>query len=491
MRLLRDVRERPIESELVRPVRPGTSITVTLDAGIQFVAERELRAAALAAHADSGSVVVMIPSSGEVLAFASFPSFDPNETPKPGESPHIRFNHAFSVPFEPGSVFKIVTLAAALDGARLRPDDRVFCHNGRLSLFGRVIHEAKKGFGWLSVAEVLEHSSNIGAIEIGRKIGDQRLLEYVRRMGFGKRTGLPLPAESPGTVRNLPKWTATSVASVAMGHEISATTLQLARACGVIASGGLLEKPRLVLRRREMEGRWVTEPGEPPQRILNPEAAIALRQIMEGVVLRGTGKQARLEGYSSGGKTGTAQIWDPVARRYTNRYNSSFVGFAPVTNPAVVVGVTLNGVREYGGVVASPVFRKVATEALLLLDVPKDLPEPAPPPSREPLLADDLALAELSAPPEDLPATPSRVVAAAVPPLPTPPSAPPSQEQTLLAANGLRAPNFTGKSLRAVLEESLARGVPVEIVGAGIARAQTPAAGSPLEAGQSVRVEFR
>jgi hypothetical protein len=167
------------------------------------------------------------------------------------------------------------------------------------------------------------------------------------------------------------------------------------------------------------------------------------------------------------------------------------VGFAPVTNPAVVVGVTLNGVREYGGVVASPVFRKVATEALLLLDVPKDLPEPAPPPSREPLLADDLALAELSAPPEDLPATPSRVVAAAVPPLPTPPSAPPSQEQTLLAANGLRAPNFTGKSLRAVLEESLARGVPVEIVGAGIARAQTPAAGSPLEAGQSVRVEFR
>jgi len=491
MRLLRDVRERPIESELVRPVRHGTSITVTLDGGIQFVAERELRAAALAARADSGSVVVMIPSTGEVLAFASFPSFDPNETPKPGESPHVRFNHAFSVPFEPGSVFKIVTLAAALDAAGMRPDDRIFCHHGRLSLFGRVIREAKKGFGWLSVAEVLEQSSNIGAIEIGRKVGDQRMLEYVRRMGFGQRTGLPLPAESAGTVRNLPKWTATSLASVAMGHEISATTLQLARACSVIASGGLLVKPRLVLRRLEPGGKWAAEPAEPPQRILKPETAIALRQIMEGVVLRGTGKQARVEGYSSGGKTGTAQIWDPVARRYTSRYNGSFVGFAPVANPAVVVAVALNGVREYGGVVAAPVFRKVATEALLLLDVPKDLPEPPLAPSREPVAPDDLAIAELSAPPEDLPATPLPVEAAAVPPLPAPPSAPPTPAQAPLAANGLRAPHFTGKSLRAVLEESLAGGVPVEIVGAGIARTQMPPGGAPLTPGQSVRVEFR
>jgi len=295
-------------------------------------------------------------ASGEILAMASYPSFDPALPPQPGEPEFVRFNHAFSVPFEPGSVFKIITLSAALDAGVARPEDQIFCGNGRFSLFGRVIHEAKRGFGWLSAADVLVLSSNIGAIQVGLKVGERRLLEYVRRFGFGERTRLSLPAESAGTVRDLSRWGKTSIGSVAMGHEISTTTLQLAQACAVIANGGLRVKPHLILRRQKNGGRPASEPVEPPRRVLKPDTAILMRQIMEGVVLRGTGRRARLDGYSSGGKTGTAQIYDPVTGRYTGRYNGSFVGFAPVTNPAIVVAVTLNGVHEYGGIVAALLF---------------------------------------------------------------------------------------------------------------------------------------
>ena len=489
--VLQDVQERAIRSRVIRPVEHGTSLTVTLDAGIQFVAERELRAAAEAHHADTGSVVVLRPGTGEVLAMASYPSFDPNLLPEPGEPGHLRFNHAFSVPFELGSVLKIVTVAAALDATELRPDSRIQCGNGRLNLFGRVIHEAHQGYGVLPLTDVLVFSSNIGAIQTGLKLGDRLLLEYVRRMGFGKRAGLPLPAESPGTVRDLKLWSRTSIASVAMGHEISATTLQLARACAVIANGGFLVRPRLVLRRQKPGSKPVAEPAEPPQRVLKPETAIMMRQMMEGVVLRGTGKRARLDGYTSGGKTGTGQIYDPRLGRHTSRYNSSYVGFAPVTNPAVVVAVTLNGVREFGGVVAAPVFRQVATEALLLLDVPKDLPETPGDVEREPVMADDLAIAELSTPPADLLAAPEPVKLAAAPPLFPPPVLPAAPVTPRATGSEPQVPSFAGKSLRSVLEEALARGVPVDVLGSGIACAQMPPGGSPLAPGQRVRVEFR
>jgi cell division protein FtsI (penicillin-binding protein 3) len=487
--MLRDVRERPIESRLARAVEHGAAVTLTLDAGIQFVAERELRTAVEAGRAETGSVVVLKPATGEILAMASYPTFDPAVPPQPGEPDFVRFNHALSVPFEPGSVFKIVTLSAALDIGVVKPEDQVFCYNGRFSMFGRVVHEAKSGFGWLPASEVLVKSSNIGAIQIGMKVGERSLLEYVRRFGFGGRTGLSLPAESGGTVRDLPRWGKTSIGSVAMGHEISTTTLQLARACAVIANGGLLVKPRLILHRQKPPGKRVAEPVEPPRRVLQPETAIVMRRIMEEVVLRGTGRRARLDGYSSGGKTGTAQIYDPVSGRYTGRYNGSFVGFAPVGNPAVVVAVTLNGVHEYGGIVAAPVFRTVATEALLMLDVPKDLPEPVGPPAREKVEADDLAIAEVGAPPEDLAAPhPSWQLAKTS----LGPAAPAPVGAAAEASDaGPRTPVFTGKSLRAVLEESLARGVPVEVVGTGMARSQTPPGGSPLAPGQLVRVEFR
>ena len=213
-----------------------------------------------------------------------------------------RENLAVSAPFEPGSVYKVITLSSALETTNLRPESMINCGNGSINLFGRVIHDHSR-YAALSMADVLARSSNIGAINIGLQVGDKNLYKYIRRFGFGKKTGLPLPGESAGMVRPLRVWQKSSIGSVAMGHEIGVTALQLAQACTVIASGGFLIKPRL-----RMDG-----PKSDPIRVLRPETAITMRAMMEGVVLKpyGTGhKYAQLVGYTSAGKTGTAQIYD-------------------------------------------------------------------------------------------------------------------------------------------------------------------------------------
>ncbi len=488
VKMLTDVQQRGIENLATDAAEPGVNLTLSIDERIQFVAEREIAAACIQHRATSGSVVVMNPYTGELLAIASYPAFDPTVPPRTPEDHQARFDHPVSVPFEPGSVFKIITLAAALETTNLRPDSLINCGNGTIRLFGRVIHEAKHGYGTLSMADVLAKSSNIGAIQIGLRVGERSLLEYVRRFGFGKRTGLPLPAESPGTVRDLKFWGKSSIGSVAMGHEISTTAVQLAQACSVIANGGVLVRPRLILKRQKPGGKPENEPAEPPRRILKPETAITMRQMMEGVVLRGTGKAARLPGYTSGGKTGSAQIFDRAAKRYTHVYNGSFVGFAPVTNPSVVIAVTLNGTKLYGGVVAAPVFRAIAIETLRLLDVPHDLPETALPEPAVPEEANDVSIADLSQPPDDLPEAPAAAVAAPAPAAPGPVA---PQATTIVVAAGPRVPSFQGKTVRSVLEESIAAGVPVDVIGSGVARGQAPPPGSYLSPGERVRVQFQ
>ena len=325
----------------------------------------------------------------------------------------------------------------------------------------------------LPVSEVLAKSSNIGAIQIGLKVGERNLLDYVRRFGFGHSTGLPLPAESAGKVRNLEQWGKSSIGSVAMGHEVSTTTVQLAQAVSALANGGLLVKPRLVLRRQRPGQAPEVDPVEPPRRVIRPETAITMRQMMEGVVLHGTGKLARINGYTAGGKTGSAQIYDPVCGCYKHVYNASFAGFAPVGNPAVTVVVTINGAPVFGGAVAAPVFREVAMAALRLLDVPKDLPDAPPPREDEPVDFADLAIADLGSPASLLsePGVPERTAA--------------------LELWGPKVPDFSGKTMRAVLEESAALGVPVELAGSGIVRGQAPPAGSILPNGERVRLQFR
>jgi len=496
IRLLADVHRRGISPQTTIAAKPGTSLTLTIDERLQFVAEREIAAAVEAHHAASGSVVVMRPDSGDILAMASYPTYDPNVPVERGESQQPRMNHAYSVPFEPGSVYKVVTYSAGFETTSLRPETPINCNGGVLKLGIRTIHDSHGGTWVVPASYAFAHSSNIGAIQVGFKVGQPTMFDYMKRFGFGQKTGLPLPGESPGKVYRLEKWGKTSLASVSMGQEVSVTTVQLAQAAAAVANGGMLVKPRLVLKRGDQ-----VAPQATPVRILKPETAITMRRMMEDVVLTGTGSRARLAGYSSGGKTGSAQIFDYATKHYTHTYNGSFMGFAPVTNPQVVVVVTLNGTHGesgFGGSSAAPVFKIVTAEALRVGEVPKDLPENIPP---QTLVAknaadlNDLAVSDLERVNEDLLAdAEAEAVAAAPAPLsplaqgppvavaPAPPSPPKPQ--------GPRVPNFRGMTMRAVLAEAAAKGISILPDGNGIARVQSPPPGAPLQKGERIRVQF-
>lgn len=476
VRVLTDVKHRGFDTEEELPALEGHDVVLTIDRRIQYVAEAELAKAVLGNDSKSGSVVVMNPHTGEILALANYPSFDPNAPPQNDAERIARKNLAVSDPVEPGSVFKVFTLASALETTDLTPDSRFHCGNGKMTLFGRVIHDHDP-YGWLSMTEVLAKSSNIGAIRIGIEVGKENLHAWVRRFGFGEPTGIPLPAESAGRVFRLSKWDPSSIGSVAMGHEVLTTTMQLAQGVSVIANGGLMVRPRLTIPKAHQGSGFLLasfDGSQPkPERVLKPETAIILRQMMEQVVLAGTGKTAKLRGYSSGGKTGTAQIFDTGLKKYTHKYNASFMGFAPLTNPAVTVVVTLNGASKYGGIVSGPVFREIAAAALRVMNVPMDVPDDAMfaelQKQAEREQANDLAVALNTSPFDD-------------------------EEEPVEAANtfstGPRVPDFTGKALREVLEEATSLGLKVEVRGDGIARFQQPRPGRTLLAGQQVKVQF-
>ena len=468
MRTEADVHQNVFDRKYFTDPQPGKNITLTIDERIQYVAERELKKAVQINHCKTGSVVVMNPNSGEILAMTSYPTYNPNDRPEEGENLSSRLNLAVSAPFEPGSVFKVITIAAALETTNIRPETVIPCGNGRMTLFKRVIHD-HDAYAALKVEDVLAKSSNIGAIQIGLRVGSKRLWEYIKRFGFASRTGLAMPAESPGMMRYWEKWHPAAIGSIAMGHEIITTTVQLAQAGSVVANGGMLVHPRLILNEP-------LDKIEPPKRAIKPETAITMRRMMEHVVLTGTGKKAALDGYTSGGKTGSAQIFDPVAHVYTHKYNASFMGFAPVNNPAIVVVVTLNGASKYGGAVAAPVFREIAGATLRFLDVPRDLPDAPKEEGNDDESVNDLSLAELSTPPDEAELQQAGMVGPELPPEMIP--------------VGPKVPNFQGKTKRQVMEESSALGMRVEIAGTGIARRQEPPPGVVLRPGERVRVRF-
>ncbi len=469
MRTQADVRHAVFDRKYFTDPQPGRNIKLTIDERIQFTAEKELKKAVEENHCKTGSIVVMDPKTGEILAMTSFPTFNPNDRLEKGEDISPRLNLAVSAPFEPGSVFKVVTVAAALETTNIRPGTMLHCGNGRMTLFKRVIHDHVP-HGLLSVEDVLAKSSNIGAIQLGLRVGNQRLWEYVKRFGFASKTGLPMPGESKGMLRHWEKWHPAAIGSIAMGHEIITTTVQLARAASVIANGGMLVQPRLILNDDSIEK------IELPKQAIKPETAITMRRMMERVVLSGTGKKAHLDGYTSGGKTGSAQIFDTQAKVYTHKYNASFMGFAPVNNPAIVVVVTLNGASKLGGAIAAPVFREVAGPALRYLDIPRDLPDGPIGPVTDEETGSDLSLAGFAPPPQEGEEEMAIALGPALPPEMIP--------------VGPRVPNFRGKTKREVMAESTALGVRVEIAGTGIARRQEPQPGSVLRPGERVKVRF-
>lgn len=483
MRVQLGARRDSYLSDVIRPAVPGLNVTLSIDRVIQYDAERFLAEGIRESGAESGTVVVMDPRNGEVLALANQPTFDPRrETPTREEAAARHTNIAVQIPCEPGSVMKMITVTMGIDTGLFTPESVIYCENGAFPRPGRrAIHDVHR-YGNLDVSGVLIKSSNIGVAKISLAAGPARLYEYLKKFGIGEKTGIELPAESRGILRpqacrdarDRNCWTPASHEYIAFGHEVSATAVQLARAVAVIANGGLLVQPHLVIRKARPlpDGREVPVPVEiePPKRVLRAETAFTIRRIMERVVLEGTGKAAAIPGYSSGGKTGSAEIFENG--RWLDRHNASFIGFAPVANPRIVVVVTLNRTPKLGGASAAPVFRKVAESALRVLQVPMDQPETL----KEP------------APPKEILETPKpqTLLARAEPePLPEPAAAPAAPVLV-----GPRVPDFRGKPLAAVLREAASQGLPVETRGRGLARAQSPPPGAILPPGVPVRIHF-
>ena len=474
----------------------GVNVVLTLDEKIQYIAERELATAIEKTHAPAGTVIVQDPNSGAILAMANWPKFNPNSAAEvPAEK---RMNRAISAIYEPGSTFKLVTLAAAFDQDLIRADEVFNCENGAISVAGHLIHDHKK-YGMLTVADILANSSDVGAIKIALQLGSPKFYDYIRAFGFGSPTGVDLPGESRGLLRRLDHWGSYSIASVSMGQEVGVTPLQMITAVSAVANGGLLYKPHIV---QEMQRGNQTLPLESPsaitepKRIIRPETAATLRSLMEGVILHGTGKIARLDGWTAGGKTGTAQKIDPATGRYS-RTNviASFNGFAPINNPMVTILVSIDSPAGYphdGATVAAPVFKRIAEQLLPYLDVPRDVPlspQLIQTAYREKREADDAPLDDLS--PIDFNAQPE-VSEEAVKPEEAR-NQPPKSPEVLLAADeggDIEVPDFTGKPMREVMDGCMRLGLDPVLVGSRVAVQQIPAPGAKVRRGTKVRVWF-
>jgi cell division protein FtsI (penicillin-binding protein 3) len=376
-----DARQRPFSRVEQSPI-PGASLELTIDSEIQHIVERELAAGVEWSGALAGSAIVMDPMTGEILALANYPTFNPNAFKAFADE--VKTNRAIQNVYEPGSTFKIVTAGAALEERLSRPTDLINTSPGVIRFGARVIDEAKgHNYGTLTFEDVIVKSSNVGAIRIGLKLGRDRLSEYVSRFGFGARTThSPLygfKGESKGIVWKAADLTDSAVASISMGYQVSVTPLQMAAAVSSVANGGELLEPRVV--RAIVRDRVRTpNPRTVVRRVVSTEVASELTSIMEGVVDRGTAKSAQIDGYTIAGKTGTAA--KAIKGGYSSSdYNVSFVGFLPSRNPVFTILVVIDSphkVSPYGGTVAAPVFQKIASAALRLRGVPPSLNRPAP-----------------------------------------------------------------------------------------------------------------
>ncbi len=364
---LRDGNRTYYHWEVLKQPVPGQNLILTLDETIQYIAEKELEKAVRSQEAEWGTVIVSSPASGEILAMATYPTYDPNEFPP---SPYILArNRAIQENFEPGSTFKIVTSSAAVESGAVNFSDIFDCSDGRIRVAGWTIGDHKR-MGILTFPEVIIHSSNVGTIMVSQRLGERNLFSMIKVFHFGEKTGIDLPGEENGIFHPLKEWSGSSLASHAIGYGISVTAVQMLQAMNVIANRGILVPPRIS---RETLDFSAALPGIPPsgERIISLGTAEELiRRIFEKVVLDGTGQAAQLNGFSVAGKTGTAQIREPGVGYSAGKHLASFVGFVPAEKPVLSIIVVINEPKaglHYGGQVAAPVFREIAQRALLYL----------------------------------------------------------------------------------------------------------------------------
>ncbi|MDA8214496.1 MAG: penicillin-binding protein 2 [Nitrospiraceae bacterium] len=370
--VFRDAKGNVLSDGLSREIK-GNNVSLTIDEGLQYILEKNLDAAVLHWRAASATAIMIDPYTGEILAMANRPTFDVNN---PSDAtPSQRRNRAITDCYEPGSTFKIIAGTAALEEGIVKPDTKFDCNTGYIEVGGKKIRDAHK-HGILSFKEVIQKSSNVGTIKIGLNLGRERLYEYVKRFGFGEKTGIDLAGEVSGWVRPPAKWSGTSIGAISIGQEVAVTPLQVLRAYSAIANGGFLVKPYIVSEIRSPDGNVVHKTNPETRRILSEKTVSVFREILKTVTEEGgTAMEAAVDGNQVAGKTGTAQLIDPKTKRYSKeKYVSSFVGFVPADKPRIAMIVVIHEPKGqiYGGVVAGPVFRKIASESLSYLSVPRD-----------------------------------------------------------------------------------------------------------------------
>ncbi len=371
--LLRDAKQRMLpafEYEYV-PAVNGYNIVLTIDEVIQHIVEDVLDRNLKKNNALAASVVVMNPQNGEIYALASRPSYDLNNFAKANSA--CRRNRTISDYFEPGSTFKVITASVALEENIVSTDEVFFCENGEYRISRHTLHDHKP-HGNLTFVEVIEKSSNIGVVKIAQKIGEKTLYEYVKKFGFGQRTGIDLPGETKGFFRPLENWSKLSISAIPIGHEIGVSTIQMARAMAAVVNGGYLIKPHIVKEIIDNNDEIIESfKNERPQSVISEKTSATMREILKGVVENGTGRRAKIKGYEVGGKTGTAQKIDSTGRYSHEKYIASFIGFTPVEDPQFVIAVVFDEPRPYyyGGLVSAPVFKEIAEKILKYMNVPK------------------------------------------------------------------------------------------------------------------------
>jgi cell division protein FtsI (penicillin-binding protein 3) len=515
----------------------GDNLVLTIDKNIQYIAEKELEQAIHDTQAIAGTVIVENPHTGEILALANRPTFNPNSRKQ--ITPGTLTNRAVSYIYEPGSTFKLVTISAALEEKVTNPNEVFDCQMGSIVYNGMRIRDSKP-HGLLPVWGVLAESSDVGAIKIALRLGEDRFYKYIRAYGFGQQTGIELPGETRGLTKPPSRWSKVSIAAISMGQEIGISPLQLTGLISTFANDGVWVAPRIVTGTVQPQGTPQTVAFHPgaSHRVISPYTAAEMRSMMQKVVLEGTGRKAILEGYSSAGKTGTAQKVDPATGAYSKtKYIGSFAGFSPVNNPQIVVAVILDSAvgLHQGGQVSAPVFKRISQQVLEYLHVPHDLPLA---PQHQLLLAktkdkdleegtpdhpgEPLETAEVnsdSSPSSKSPGTPAtsaagadgNVVQAAMhEPVShgtgsssvnqAPAKAAVSINEEKLPSTGtvvldveqggIEVPSFVGKTVRGAVETAQDIGLNLEAVGSGLARQQSPAAGTHVAAGARVTVQF-
>lgn len=474
---------------------PGSNLILTIDDDIQYIAERTLALTVQKYHAAGGTVIVQDPFTGEVLAMANQPTFNPNEYQK--FPPRDRINRAIGWIYEPGSTFKSVTISSAIDEKLARPAELIDCQMGQISLGGRVIHDDPEAIrhersGPLTLNQVLMYSSDVGSVKMALRLGEERFYHRILNYGFDAETGIGLPGEEEGLLAPPRRWSGVSIGQIAIGQGVGVTPLQMIRIYSAIANGGVMLQPKIV-RDLGAEGDETPAPSL-GRRIMSGRTADVMKNMLAGVVEHGTGVAAQLAGYTSAGKTGTAQKVDATGHYSHNEHIASFMGFAPVDKPAVAILVVIDTPvgAMYGAEVAAPAWKSIAEQTLRYLNVPQDKP------------SDTIQIASRRSAEfpgqkrrgnADNPPINPESVGAATRPVESiafssePPR--PSQGTVLLDESPLLAvPDFTGQSARRVTHECQSLGLEMQMSGSGLAVQQDPPAGSSVHAGSRVWIRF-